>query len=112
MPMSKKTAVLARALIKEETSELRHALSQGNLALIADGCVDSIYVILWAANVCGINLAPIWEAVHLSNMKKTGGGKRADGKVLKPKGWVPPDVLGLIRDQQEAYHLRGVLSLG
>jgi len=29
---------------------------------------------------------------HASNMAKEGGKTRADGKVLKPEGWRPPDI--------------------
>lgn len=32
-------------------------------------------------------------------MTKLGGGKREDGKSLKPKGWKPPDVYGILKEQ-------------
>ena len=45
----------------------------------------------------GIPLDRVWAAVHRSNMAKVDPAtgkviKRADGKVLKPEGWTPPDI--------------------
>jgi hypothetical protein len=31
-------------------------------------------------------------------MRKVGGAKRPDGKILKPEGWVPPDVAGVLAE--------------
>lgn len=50
----------------------------------------------------GIPLDRVWAEVHRSNMAKvdpTTGKviKRADGKVLKPEGWTPPDVAGVLK---------------
>jgi hypothetical protein len=47
----------------------------------------------------GIDLRPLWVAVQAANLAKVGGSKRADGKVLKTPGWVPPDIAGLLRQQ-------------
>jgi hypothetical protein len=30
-------------------------------------------------------------------MAKEGGGAREDGKILKPPGWVAPDIAGVLR---------------
>jgi predicted HAD superfamily Cof-like phosphohydrolase len=40
----------------------------------------------------------VWKEVHRSNMAKLEGGvrKREDGKILKPEGWTPPDVEGVM----------------
>lgn len=91
---------LRRALIDEEVNkELGPAIIDGDLVKIADGMADAIYVILGTAVAFGIDLEPIWEEVHRTNMLKEAGGKRADGKILKPAGWKPPDVVGLLRNQ-------------
>src|SRR5688572_2931201 len=91
---------LRRALIDEEVNkELGPAIMEGNLVKIADGCADAIYVILGTAVAFGIDLEPIWDEVHRTNMAKEGGGQRADGKIMKPAGWRPPDVRGLLADQ-------------
>lgn len=84
-------------LIDEEVNrELIPALIRGDMAKIADGLTDSIYVHVGAAIEYGIPLEKIWEIVQRANMAKvdpvTGKvRKREDGKVLKPDGWQPPD---------------------
>lgn len=62
----------------------------------ADALADIIYVCIGAANEMGIDLAAVWDEVHRSNMAKIGPDgevkRRADGKVIKPEGWTPPDI--------------------
>ena len=87
-------------LIEEEYGELESAITTENLPQIADAIVDSIYVLIGTAISYGIDLRPIWDAVHVSNMNKVGGGERSDGKILKPGDWVAPDVESLIKEQQ------------
>lgn len=95
----RETIQLRRDLIGEEVGELLEALVAGDLPGIADGAVDAIYVIVGTLIACGIDPAPIWAAVHASNIAKAGGPKRADGKCLKPPGWRPPDVAGILAAQ-------------
>lgn len=73
-----------------------------NLAEVADGIADSIYVELGTAVSAGIDMEPVWEAVQMSNISKMSGPRRADGKQLKPEGWQPPDVEGILRAQRKA----------
>lgn len=93
------TPPLRRKLIREEVNELLDGLDDQDLVKIADGAADSIVVILGTCVSYGIDLRPIWNEVHKTNMAKQGGRKRADGKSLKPKGWKPPDVEGLLQQQ-------------
>lgn len=65
-----------------------------------DGLCDLLYVVYGAAVTFGIDLFPFFSEVHRSNMAKTGGGNREDGKVLKPDGWTPPKIKE-IREAQE-----------
>jgi len=99
MPDSRKL-VLAKKLINEEVNEeLLPALDKGDLVAIADGGVDAIVVILDAMVFCGIDIRPIWDVIHKSNMAKEGGAVREDGKLLKPEGWQAPDVRSEIMAQ-------------
>lgn len=67
-----------------------------------DGIVDTIVVSLGTAIEMGIQLQPFWDEVHRTNMAKANGPKRADGKQLKPPGWTPPDIFGvLVREHPE-----------
>ena len=94
-----KTKPLRVTLIREETEELLDAIEAGDMEKIADGAVDSIVVILGTMVSYGIDLAPIWDEIHRTNMAKQGGGVREDGKILKPVGWKPPDVANLLKEQ-------------
>lgn len=88
-------------LMAEEFSEMLQAFDQGDIDKVADGAVDTIVVILGTMISCGIDLRPIWDAVHKSNMAKKGGPIREDGKQLKPVGWKPPNITRLIDEQIE-----------
>lgn len=90
---------LRRTLIREEYKELKQALETKNLPEIAKELCDLIYVVCGTAVSYGIDLQPIWEEVHRTNMMKVGGANREDGKVLKPEGWQPPDILNLLKQQ-------------
>mmetsp|Transcript_40083 Transcript_40083/g.96672 ORF Transcript_40083/g.96672 Transcript_40083/m.96672 type:complete len:144 (+) Transcript_40083:1-432(+) len=63
----------------------------------ADALVDVYYYSLNAACKKGVNLSSIFSLVHQANMNKRDPAtgqfiKREDGKIIKPKGWQPPDV--------------------
>lgn len=94
------TRELRRTLVKEEIREFFEALDNSDIVKLADSIADAIVVLLGTAVSFGIDMRPIWNLVHEANMRKDGGGKRHDGKVLKPVGWVPPDIEGEIRRQQ------------
>lgn len=83
-------------LIAEEAQETVTAILRGDLVGAIDGLCDLLCVVYGAADEFGIDLAPFWHAVHSSNMAKVGGPVRADGKRLKPEGWRPPDIAGVL----------------
>lgn len=87
-------------LIREEITETLAALEASNLEALADGIADSIVVLLGTAVSYGIDMRPIWDEVHRTNMAKKGGPKRADGKTLKPKRWQPPRIKELLDEQR------------
>lgn len=84
-------------LIDEEFTELKDACADGDIVEVADALCDIMYVVAGACHHFGIQLHRVWAEVQASNMAKidpvTGKvRKRADGKVLKPEGWQPPNV--------------------
>lgn len=83
-------------LIKEELAELEAAMAAGDLIGIADGLADLLYVVYGTAVSYGIDIRPIFDEVHRSNMAKVGGAKREDGKVLKPDGWAAPNLAPIL----------------
>jgi predicted HAD superfamily Cof-like phosphohydrolase len=89
-------------LVAEEVAELEDAAYDGNLPKVADAIADAVYVLLGTAVAYGIDIRPVFAEVHRTNMAKEGGPTRPDGKILKPEGWQPPDVAGIIAAQQRA----------
>ena len=85
-------ATLRIKLVVEEAKEFVAAVKTGDLVEMADACADLIYVTIGAAIEAGIPLAEVWKEVQRTNMLKTTGPKRSDGKTLKPSGWQPPDI--------------------
>ena len=98
-------AFLRWLLIHEELEELLEAITQRDLIGIADALGDLKYVVEGAAVAYGIDLEPVFNEIHRSNMAKLGpDGKvhyREDGKVLKPEGWRPPQLEPILNAQME-----------
>lgn len=88
---------LRTRLIYEEADEFASAVEAGDLPEAIDGLCDLIYVALGAAVEFGVDLEPFFDEVHLSNLRKAGGPKRADGKALKPEGWTKPQIAALLK---------------
>lgn len=86
-------------LAGEEWDELMTALSNRDLPKTVDSICDLIYVLIGMSIAFGVDLRPCWDAVQQTNMAKVGGGRRLDGKILKPEGWTPPDIEGLLLAQ-------------
>ncbi len=86
-------------LLDEEVREFHNALSEDdNIIELADALADIIYIVVGTALEFGIPLDRVWTEVQRSNMAKvdptTGKAKhRVDGKILKPEGWTPPDIV-------------------
>ena len=91
---------LRHALEQEEFSELCSAVINRDIVGVADGIADLIYVLIGRAISFGIDLRPVFAAVHKANMAKVDGPIRADGKKLKPEGWKPPDIAGILAKQE------------
>jgi predicted HAD superfamily Cof-like phosphohydrolase len=86
-------------LILEEFDELIVAMTRGDLIGIADGIADLLYVVLGTAVECGIDIEPIFNEVHRSNMSKVGGYKNEFGKWIKPSSYSPADLKPILLKQ-------------
>ena len=108
-----KALVTAKQLLDEDFAE-KEALNrpamtypltdEQKIADQMDAMVDSYYYSLDSAAKHGMNLEPIFQAVHQANMNKrnpeTGKfERRADNKVIKPPGWVTADIDKIVNDQ-------------
>jgi predicted HAD superfamily Cof-like phosphohydrolase len=85
-----------RKLILEELreTELAQKTAAGRSEVL-DGIVDTLYLVFGMAVRYGIKpalLEAAFDEVHQTNMAKRGGPVREDGKILKPKGWKPPNL--------------------
>lgn len=74
------------------------------LTIVADGIVDSVYVLFQLANTLHLPFDALFAEVHRSNMSKfhrledgtIKAIKREDGKILKPESYSPPDLKSII----------------
>ena len=92
--------VLRRRLLDEEVGELADAVADRDLTAVADALADIVYIACGTADLLGIPFDAVFSEVHRANMSKLGADGRpvlrADGKVLKGPGYLPPDVAGLL----------------
>jgi predicted HAD superfamily Cof-like phosphohydrolase len=84
-------------LMDEEWKELKAALLMGDRVEQLDALLDFIVVTTGAIHSAGFDGEGGWKEVMSTNFakidKETGKvRKREDGKVLKPVGWVPPEL--------------------
>ncbi len=88
-------------LIKEEVAEFCAAFKQNDRVEELDALVDILVVTIGAIHSMGADGEGAWNEVMRTNFAKidTDTGKvrkREDGKVLKPEGWTPPNLLPFI----------------
>ena len=84
-------------LIGEETGELADAINSEDVIETLDALIDILVVTIGAIHSMGSDAEGAWKEVMKTNFakidKETGKvRKREDGKVLKPVGWVPPEL--------------------
>lgn len=84
-------------LIEEEHKELKVALAENDEEEIVDALLDILVVTIGALHSFGADGEGGWKEVMKTNFAKidTETGKvrkREDGKVLKPLGWIAPDL--------------------
>ena len=82
-------------LIEEEFKELQEA---SDMEAELDALIDILVVTIGAIHSAGFDAEGAWKEVMRTNFakidKETGKvRKREDGKVLKPIGWTPPDLV-------------------
>jgi predicted HAD superfamily Cof-like phosphohydrolase len=104
------TLELRQRLIEEEFKETLEAFSElrANPEVRGEAfphlmreLADLLYVTYGTFVACGVDADAMFAEVHRANMHKTTGPRRADGKVLKPADWQPPDVAGILEKLSE-----------
>ena len=86
-------------LIEEEFRELQEA---HDMEAELDALIDILVVTIGAIHSAGFDAEGAWKEVMKTNFAKidkdTGKvRKREDGKVLKPVGWTPPDLVPFLK---------------
>lgn len=100
------TLALRQTLIREEYEEATVVFRQlingqsSDITPLVHELTDLLYVVYGAIEACGVDPDPVFAEVHRANMQKMDGPRRADGKLLKPPGWQPADVRGVIEGQR------------
>ena len=89
-------------LIDEEMNELQDAISANDRVETLDALIDIIVVTIGAIHSMGADAEGAWKEVMATNFAKidkdTGKvRKREDGKVLKPVGWIAPDLSKFVK---------------
>jgi predicted HAD superfamily Cof-like phosphohydrolase len=89
-------------LIDEEHQELLEATLSDDQVEQLDALIDILVVTIGAIHSMGADAEGAWKEVMATNFAKidrdTGKvRKRDDGKVLKPIGWVPPNLKSFIK---------------
>ena len=90
-------------LISEESNELIQAVEQNDKVETLDALLDLIVVTIGAIHSLGADGEGGWKEVMSTNFakidKETGKvRKREDGKVLKPAGWVAPNLKPFVKE--------------
>jgi predicted HAD superfamily Cof-like phosphohydrolase len=84
-------------LIGEETGELADAINNKDTVETLDALIDILVVTIGAIHSMGADGEGAWKEVMGTNFAKIDKEpgrvrKREDGKVLKPVGWIAPDL--------------------
>ena len=99
--LTDETQQLRVRLIQEEFDELKESMATGNLASVAKEMADLLYVVYGTAVSYGIDMKPVFQEVHRSNLSKVGGYKRADGKWMKPPTYSTAKLEPILEAQRE-----------
>lgn len=93
VPTMQPTELVERrmAWVDSEQEELREARTVEDQA---DAYLDILYFALGGLVELGVVPGPLFDLAHAANMNKVWEDgkprKRADGKIIKPDGWVDP----------------------
>lgn len=90
-------SIIQAELLKVLTAAAKKRQDKPDLIEAIDGLCDVVVIAYGTAEAIGIDLEPFFDEVHRSNMAKKGGPV-VEGKLLKPPGWTPPDIAGVLRD--------------
>ena len=97
---------LYKNLIEEEFSELTAAEMANDRVEQLDALIDILVVTIGAIHSMGADAEGAWKEVMKTNFAKIDNEtgkvrKREDGKVLKPLGWVAPNLTPFLNKDEK-----------
>ena len=95
--MNESQYLMYMKLIDEEVGELHQAVLANDEVEQLDALIDILVVTIGAIRSAGFDAEGAWKEVMATNFNKIDKQsgrvrKREDGKVLKPQGWVAPNL--------------------
>lgn len=94
------------AFLREELKEFTDAWATGDLPGAFDALLDLVYVAEGTAHFMGLPWQEGWDEVQRANMTKERAssaeaakavsGRSSSLDVIKPEGWTPPDIEGVL----------------
>lgn len=108
---SEESLELMRSCLGVDQSKHTGSSNKSELELIAeqaDAAVDAWVYLLNGFCKQGVDLSRVFDLVHQANMAKrdprTGEfiKRESDGKIMKPEGWQPPNIIEEIKRQGHA----------
>jgi predicted HAD superfamily Cof-like phosphohydrolase len=89
--------------LKEELDEFQASMEYGDTAGAFDALIDLVYVAMGTAHLLGFPWQEGWDLVQAANMAKeratseTASERGGTWDIVKPEGWQPPDIEGLLQ---------------
>lgn len=104
--LSKQEMDYRTAFMFEEIHEWIVAYGEKDFVKMADALIDLTWVVLGTAHYLGIPFHALWLEVQRANMEKRPWRegdplkpRNTQGlEIVKPEGWRPPDIRGVLRD--------------
>ena len=94
------------SFLLEELAEYTQAITKKDAAGALDALVDIVYIALGTAWLFNLPFEKAWEQVQKANMSKIRSKSKSKKRgtsfdVIKPKGWIPPDIEQIIEEERE-----------
>lgn len=96
------TAKFRIMFLEEELNEYKKAVQENDLEGQADALIDLVYVAMGTAVLQQLPWQQLWNEVQRANMTKVRADDESQSKrgsnldVIKPAGWVGPDIKGVL----------------
>ena len=94
------------SFLMEELAEYTQAITKKDAAGALDALVDIVYIALGTAWLFNLPFEKAWNEVQKANMSKIRTKSKSKKRgtsfdVIKPKGWIPPDIEQIIEEERE-----------